>query len=118
MCDRDISEDPYMLVYCPDKYKTQRMCDEVVDDSPAALTFIPGWFVTSKMFERLDNTLHAKDDILFYNEHFEKVTFIANQRHILAIDLDKINVANDNNFDEDDPDTITHVRHLGSCINF
>ena len=107
-----------MLVYSPDKYKTQRMCDEVVDDSLAALTFVHDWFVTSKIFERLDNTLHAKDDILFYNENFEKVTFIANQRHILAIDLDKINLDNDNNFDEDDRDTITHVRHSAWCSNF
>ena len=44
-----------MLVYSPDKYKTQRMCDEVVDDSLAALTFVHDWFVTSKIFERLDN---------------------------------------------------------------
>ena len=116
-CVTDISEDPFILVYCPDKYKTQRMSDEVVDDSLVALTFIPDWYVTSKMFERLDNNLHAKDDILFYNEDFEKVTFIANQRHILAIDLDKITLANDNNFDEDDPDTIT-LWHLAWCINF
>ena len=28
------------------------------------------------------------------------------------VDLDKINLDNDNNFDEDDPDTIIHVRRL------
>ena len=64
------------------------------------------------MFEKFYNALHANDDILFYNEDFDKVTFIANQRHILAVDLDKINLDNDNNFDEDDPDTIIHVRLL------
>ena len=37
---------------------------------------------------------------------------IANQRHILAVDLDKINLDNDNNFDEHDPDTIIHARLL------
>ena len=31
---------------------------------------------------------------------------------ILGVDLDKINLDNDNNFDEDDPDTIIHVRLL------
>ena len=45
------------------------------------------WFVTSKMLEKLNNALHANDDILFYNADFDKVTFIANQRHILAVDL-------------------------------
>ena len=27
MCDRVVSEDPFIIVYCPNKYKTQRMCD-------------------------------------------------------------------------------------------
>ena len=25
MCDRVVSEDPFLVVYCPDKYKTQRI---------------------------------------------------------------------------------------------
>ena len=45
-----------------------------------------------------------------YNEIFEKVTFIANQRHILTVDLVKINLDKDSNFDKSDPDTIIHVR--------
>ena len=104
MCDRAVSEDHFMLVYCPYKYKTQRVCDEAVDDCLAALTFSPDWFVTRKMLEKHDHALHANDDILFYNEDFNKVTFIASQRHILAADLDN------NNFYEDDPNTIIHVR--------
>ena len=76
------------------------MCDEAVDDCPAGLKFIPDWFVTSKMLEKFDNTLHSNDDILFYNEDFDKVTFIANQKDILAVDFEKIIL--DNNFDEDE----------------
>ena len=34
------------------------------------------------------------------------------QRHILVVDLDKINLDNEKNFDEDDPDTIIHLRLL------
>ena len=34
------------------------------------------------------------------------------QRHILVVDIDKINLDNDKNFDEDDPDTIIHLRLL------
>ena len=26
ICDRVISEDPFLTGYCPDKYKTQRIC--------------------------------------------------------------------------------------------
>ena len=29
------------------------------------------------------------------------VTFIANQRHVIVVDLDKIDLNNENNFDED-----------------
>ena len=45
MCDRVVSEDPFMLIYCLNRCKTQKMCDEAVDDCPAALKFIPEWFV-------------------------------------------------------------------------
>ena len=62
------------------------------------------------MLEKFDNVLQTNDDKLFYNEDFGKVTFIANQRHNLAVDLNKINRDNDNNIHEDDPDTSTHVR--------
>ena len=41
VCDRVASEDPFLIVYCPDKYITQRMCDKAIDDSLAALEFIP-----------------------------------------------------------------------------
>ena len=30
-CDRVDSEDPFLLVYCPDKYISQNMCDKVVE---------------------------------------------------------------------------------------
>ena len=38
------------------------------------------------MVEEFDNALHACDDILFYNEDFGKVLFIAKQKHILEKD--------------------------------
>ena len=56
--------------------------------------------------------------IYSYNEDFDKVTFIANQRHILPVDLDKTNLDNDNNFDEYDPCTIIHVRLLALRSRF
>ena len=65
MCDIVVSLYPFVIIYCPDKYKTQKKCDEAVDDSLAALKSIPGWFVTSKMLENFDNALHTNDDILF-----------------------------------------------------
>ena len=77
MHDAVASEDPLSIIYCPDKYKSQRMCAEAVDDCLAVLKLVPDWFVTSKMLENLGNTLQVNDDILFYNEDFNKVTFFA-----------------------------------------
>ena len=87
------------------------MSDETVDDCQAALKFIPDWFVTSKMLQKSGKPMHANNDMVFYNEDSDKVTFITNQRHILAVDLDKSDL-DDNNFDEDDPDTIIDVKLL------
>ena len=70
MCDRVISEDPFLIVYCLDKYKTRKICNKAVDDCLAALKFILDWFVTNKMLEKLDNPLHPHD-ILFHNEYFD-----------------------------------------------
>ena len=38
MCDIGVSLDPFLMVDCPDKYKTQRMFDEAVDDSSSIET--------------------------------------------------------------------------------
>ena len=32
MIDTVVSEDPCLIVYCPDKYETQRMFEEAFDD--------------------------------------------------------------------------------------
>ena len=39
----------FFIVYCPDKYITQKLCDEDVDESITTLKFITDWFVTSTM---------------------------------------------------------------------
>ena len=70
------------------------------------------------MLEKVDNALHTNDNIHFCNEDFDTVTFIANQRHILAVDFDTINVDNSKIFYEDDPDTITDVRLFVWCTKF
>ena len=51
--------------------------------------------------------------ILFLNEHSGNVTFSIDEMGILSVDL-TLSV----NFDEDDPDTIIHVRLLAWCNRF
>ena len=67
------------------------------------------------MYEKLHDSLLANDDIHFFDEDFSKVTLYATQIGILGVDLNKINFDDDNNFFEDDTDTITHVRLLAWC---
>ena len=59
MFDRVVSEGPFLIAYCPDKYKTQRMCDEAVDGSLAALKLIPDWVITNKMINELFTSLYT-----------------------------------------------------------
>ena len=58
MFDRVVCKYPFLIVYCPDKYKTQRMCDEVLMIL-AALKRIPDWFVTSKIIKRTCTALYS-----------------------------------------------------------
>ena len=116
-CVSVVSEDLFMMAYCPNKHKTQRMCNEAFDDCLAALKFIPDWFITSKMLEKSDSALLTNGDIVFFNEDFNKVSFIANQ-DLLVVDLDKINLDNDTNFDKDVPDAIIPVWLLAWCRKF
>ena len=113
---RVVSEDPFMIVYLPDKYKTQRMCDEAVDDSLEALKLIPDWFVTSKIIEKLYTALYADENILYFNEDSGDVIFCCNEMGTLSVNLS--NIILDNNFDEDDPDTIILIKLLAWQIKF
>ena len=104
MCDRVVSEDLFLIVYCPGKYKTQRMCDEAVDNSLAELKLVPDWLVTSKVIKKPFTALYTDENILHFNEDSGNVVFTCDEMDILNIGLNNINL--DNNFDEDDPDTI------------
>ena len=112
MCDGVVSEDPFLTVYCPDKYITQKMCDEIADHSLAALKLIPDWFVASKMIKTLFTALYADENILYCNEDSSNVVFNCNEMGILNIDLNN-NSNLHNNFDKDDPDTIILYQIFG-----
>ena len=109
MCDKAFFEDPFMLKYCLDRYKTQEMCGKAVDDFLPTLKFVPDWLVTSKMIKKLYDTVFADDDILFFVEDSGNVSFLSDEMGILSVNLDNINLY-DGNFYEDDPETIIYVR--------
>ena len=77
----------FMLKYCPDKYKGKETCGNAVDD---VLVF-------------------ANGDIFFYDVDCNNITF-PNDDVVLS-NIDRINInLDDDIFDEDDPETIDHVR--------
>ena len=114
---RVVSEDPFLIVYYPDRYKTQRMCDEAVNGSIAALRFLSDWFVKSKMIKKFFTDIYADDNIICFNEYSGDVIFCCNEMGILRIDLNNINLDN-SNYDEEEPETIIHVRLLAWHIKF
>ena len=95
-----------MIVYCLGKDKTQRKYGEAVDECLPALKFIPDRFATSKMLETFDKAFLANDDISF----LIKTSIKSHLFLVKDIDLNKVYLDNDNNFDENDPDTIINVR--------
>ena len=48
ICGKIVSEDPFILKYCVDRYNTQEMRDKAVDAFLPALKFVPDWFLTKK----------------------------------------------------------------------
>ena len=55
---------PFLIVYCLDKYITQRMCDKTVDDSIAVC-----------YNKNLYTVLYAGDGLLFFDEDTGDITF-------------------------------------------
>ena len=92
------------------------MCDEAVDDSLAALKFIFDWFITSKIIKELYTALYADENIFYFNKDSGNYVFSCNEMGILNIDLNNINL--DNNFDEEDPNTIILIGLLACHIKF
>ena len=110
VCNLTVSLYPSFIVSCPYKYITLEMCDEAAVDYLAALKLTPDWFVTSKMIKKLLNALYANENILYLNEDSGDAVF--NRNETVNLDIDLNNISLDNNFDEDDPDTIILIRIL------
>ena len=68
------------------------------------------------MIRELFTALYADENILCFNEDSGNVVFSCNEMVILNIDLNNIN--RDNNFDEDDLDTIILIKLLTWHIKF
>ena len=80
------------------------------------MKLIRNWFVTCKMINKLFTALYADENMLYFHEDSGNVLFNCNEMGILNIDINNINI--DNNFDEDDLDTIILIRLLAWHTKF
>ena len=87
------------------------MCHKAVDSYLLASKLVFDWFCTSEMIEKLDNTVVSNDDIVLTGTDSDVVTFFNNDIGLDSIILNNINL-DDDNFDNCDPETINHGRHM------
>ena len=67
------------------------------------------------MIKKIFTALYADENVLYLNEDSGDAVFSYNEMGINYIDLNNSNL--DNNFDEDDPDTIIHIRLWLGLLN-
>ena len=79
-------------------------------------TLFPIDFFARKMIKKLFILLYTDENIFYSNEDSGNVVYSYYKMGLLNIDLNNINL--DNNFDEDESDTIIFIRHLAWCIKF
>ena len=93
------------------------MCDKTVDACLQALKFVPHLFVRSKMLEKLDDPVFSNDDIGCADIGSNIVTFFSTDMGLTTMHFNNINL-DDDNFDDDDPKTISHVRRIAWCDRY
>ena len=118
MCNKIVYDEPFKLKFCRDTCDmTQEMCNKAADDFLPALKFVLDWFVISKMIKKVLTVLYADENIFCFNKDSSDAVFSCNQMSTLTIDLNNNNL-DGTNYDEDDLETIIHVRLLAWHIKF
>ena len=108
MCDKVIFKEPFILKYCHDRHKTQEMCDKAVDIFYQHYNLFLTTLLQIKCFKKLDNDVFSNNIVFLYADS-DFVTYFSDDRDLNTINFDNITIDNDN-FDEDDPETIINVK--------
>ena len=87
------------------------MCNKAVDAFLLTLKFYPDWFNTNKILEKINNLLFSNDDVDLGDIDSDIVTFFSHDMGLVTTDLNNIN-HDSKNFDENDRETIIHVRFM------
>ena len=108
-CVTEISEDPFLILYCPVEIKLKE-CELklLMILKQHQNLFVIGLLQINDL-KTFYFSIH--NDIIYYNENSSYAIFSCNEMGILSIDLNNIDLDN-SNYNEDDPETIIHVRLL------
>ena len=93
------------------------MCDEVLDSYLPILKSVSDWFVMNKIVERFDSSVFSNGDSFFMMQILILSHFLAMIWTLILQTLNSINLVNDS-FDEEDPESIIHVRFMAWCNRF
>ena len=117
MCYKVVSENPFTLKYCFDRYKILEICNKAFNFFLPTLQFVHNWFVTNNMIKKLDDAVLSIDGKVFFNEDSINFTFYSGEICTLSLDINNMNL-DDANFSEDNPETIVYVRLLDQYNRF
>ena len=84
---KSVFKELFMLTYCLDIYKIQKISDKAVDAFLPTLNFVLDWYITSKMLEKLDNVVFSNDDIDLNYIDSDINTFFSNDMGQNIIDI-------------------------------
>ena len=99
-----VSKESFVSKYCLCECKSQEMRKEQIDACLPLSKFVPEWFFSNKTLKDIDNAVFVNDDI-FVIADTDTVTFFTEYMGLFNIDLN-----DDDNFDNGNPETIIHVR--------
>ena len=93
------------------------MGDKAVYACLLQLRCVADWLATNKILENRDNVLLPNDDIDLDDIDSDTGTFCSVGTGLNTIDLNNINLGNEK-FDEDDPETVIHIRLMAWCNRY
>ena len=102
MCDKTVYICLFAFNSLPDWYSAQ---------VKSALKLVSNWLVTNRILEKLDDVAFSNVDVVFGDADSNSFTFFSDGIGFNTIDLNNANLDNVN-IDEDDPETIIHIRPM------
>ena len=102
MCDKTVYICLFAFNSLPDWYSAQ---------VKSALKLVSNWLVTNRILEKLDDVAFSNVDVVFGDADSNSFTFFSDGIGFNTIDLNNANLDNVN-IDEDDPETIVHIRPM------